>query len=87
MNTQIYFPSGFPCALFCVEKDDKPDFFLARSETDAAKKSASTTAYPIKVFDLVMAFGHKETNAFLKRFGNRWMTKEGMVFYERDNNH
>lgn len=85
MNTQqIYFPSGFPCVLFCVEKEDQPSFFLARSEVDAAKKSESTKAYPVKVFDLVMTFGHKETNQFLKNFGKRWTTKEGMIFYEKE---
>ena len=79
---KIYFPSGYPYLLFVNEFNNSPKFFLAISEEHANKQSCQGTVDTVKVADLITAFGHKQTHDFFKKFGECWMTKEGMAFFK-----
>lgn len=85
MDQKIYFPNGFPYVLFINELEGDPKFFLAVSKDQAMLRTHNKgTLDTLKVIDLISGFGHKDTHNFLKRFGDKWMTKDGMVFYEND---
>lgn len=81
---RIFFPSGYPYVLFVNDYNNAPKFFLAISEDQAVKQASKGSLDTVKVADLITAFGHKQTHDFFKKFGDVWMTKEGMAFFKHN---
>lgn len=88
-------PNNYPFVLFHVtnETSKQQMFCLAISYFSAKEKARDyfsqenligITAEPVMVCHLIKEFKHAKTHEILKRFGDSWMTKDGMAFYKKD---
>ena len=80
----INYPHGHPYILYQVSNANGYGITVAATDRSAVKKMGigKAKAKPIKIVDMIKDIGHKETNQVLSKFGARWMTKEGKVFYK-----
>lgn len=82
---RIYFPSGYPYLLFVNDNDGNYKFFVSVSPEQASKQIYNKGSLDaVKMGDLITGFGHQSTHNFLKKFGDQWMTKEGMIFFKEN---
>lgn len=95
MQKIINYPNKYPFVLFHVvnTKTNEELFCLATSYFAAKEKGRDhfnqedihgLSAEPIMVCNLIKNYKHQKTHQILKRFGDEWMTKDGMAFYKKD---
>lgn len=70
-------PKGFPFRLYEAENG----FVLATSKNDVKKATKSKTVKLVNVTSLISSNGHGKANTILKQFGDRWVCKDGHIFY------
>lgn len=70
-------PKGFPFRLY----DANGKFVVATSKEDVRKLAKSKNIKLANITNLVAANGHSGTNVILKQFGERWVCKEGHIFF------
>lgn len=95
MQKTINHPNKYPFVLFHVMNTTTNNqmFCLATSYFSAKEKARDffnqeqyngLIAEPVMVCHLIKEFKHAKTHEILKRFGNEWMTKDGMAFFKKD---
>ena len=78
-------PEGYPNILLVTEETpNDPQFFLAPRYEGGGRKNRRVA--PVYITHLRYLFDHKDTNRFLKRFGQNWCVSNGMIFFRKDCN-
>lgn len=81
------FPVGYGYALFKVSSPILNKYVIACSKNHAKELAAlkNSKVAPVFISNLIKEYGHQKTASFFKYFGERWMTKDGCVFFPHDN--
>jgi hypothetical protein len=76
-------PEGYPNILLVNNQDE--EFFLANGYEGGRKNKYITPVFMTQLRYL-FDYKHKDTNRFLKRFGQNWCVSNGMIFFRKDCN-
>ncbi len=79
------FPEGYRFMLYNVETKIGNQFVIADTPQTAFNLSGRDGGRPspVKVDNLVSFWGHNQTHTILKKFDQKWMVKNNMVFFKK----
>lgn len=85
MIGEFRYPTNYNSVLFSFEAEGKINFILATTTIEAKKhlneRYGEVIPIPVKVIDLITKNGHQKTNNFLSSIGDKWVVKNGLVFF------
>ena len=81
-NSTVSYPQNYQYVLYEMIDKDKNSVIRTLPAVPSHSKLR-----PVRLHKLLTKYGHSKTTKFLKGFGDNWVCKEGVFFYDKKSEH